>query len=142
MVALIVTTVSFSIYAVRLPAFVRLVGGIPAAAATMTAGGLVVLPLALIELARGVAVHDDIRTSALVGSAYNVVGQTVLGYALFTYAVARLRPALLAVILYALPPLGVLANWLLIGEEPHGRDVAGGALILLGVAVGTRRTRQ
>lgn len=140
-VALVVTTISFSIYAVRLPAFVHLVGGIPAAAATMTAGGLVLLPLALVELVRGVAVHDDLRTSALLGSGYNVLGQTVLGYALFTYAVARLRPALLAVMLYALPPLGVLTNWVLIDEQPHGRDLAGGALILLGVAIGTRRTR-
>jgi drug/metabolite transporter (DMT)-like permease len=75
----------------------------------------------------------------VIGSAYLVFGQTAIGYALFTYAVGRIRTSLLAVLLYALPPLAVLADWLLIGERPHGRDVAGGALILLAVAVGTRR---
>jgi drug/metabolite transporter (DMT)-like permease len=138
-VALVVTTVSFSIYAVRLPAFAHLVGGIPAAAATMVAGGLAILPFALVEVMRGTAVHADARASAILGSGYNVLGQTVVGYALFVYAVARLRPALLAVVLYALPPLAVLANWILIGERPHARDLVGGALILLGVAIGTAR---
>jgi drug/metabolite transporter (DMT)-like permease len=139
-VALIITTISFSIYAVRLPGYARLVGGIPAAGATMTAGGLAIVPFALVEVVRGTAVHADARVSTIIGSGYNVLGQTVVGYALFVYAVARLRPALLAVMLYALPPLAVLADWVLIGEEPHGRDLAGGALILVGVAIGTRRT--
>jgi drug/metabolite transporter (DMT)-like permease len=141
-VALVITTVSFSIYAVRLPAFAHLVGGIPAAAATMVAGGLAILPFALLEVIRGTAVHADARASTILGSGYNVLGQTVVGYALFVYAVARLRPALLAVMLYALPPLAVLANWILIGERPHARDLVGGALILLGVAIGTRRGQQ
>ena len=141
-VALIITTLSFSLYAVRLPGFVHLVGGIPAAAATMTAGGLAIVPFALVEVIRGVAVHDDARASTILGASYNVLGQTVVGYALFTFAVARLRPALLAVLLYALPPLAVLADWLLIGEEPHARDLAGGALILVGVAIGTRRSTE
>jgi drug/metabolite transporter (DMT)-like permease len=141
-VALVITTVSFSIYAVRLPAFTHLVGGIPAAAATMTAGGLAIVPFALVEVVRGVAVHDHARSSAILGSGYNVIGQTVVGYAFFVYAVARLRPALLAVVLYGLPPLAVLANWILIGERPLARDVAGGALILLGVAIGTRRATR
>jgi drug/metabolite transporter (DMT)-like permease len=138
-VALVITTVSFSVYAVRLPAFAHLVGGIPAAAASMTAGGLAIVPFALVEVIRGTAVHADARASTIIGSGYNVLGQTVVGYALFVYAVARLRPALLAVMLYALPPLAVLANWILIGERPLARDVVGGALILLGVAIGTRR---
>jgi drug/metabolite transporter (DMT)-like permease len=137
--ALCVTTVSFSAYAARLPELTRLVGGIPAAGATMTVGGLAVVPLALVELARGTAVQGDARASTVLGSAYLVLGQTAVGYALFTYAVARIRTSLLAVLLYALPPLAVLADWLLIDERPHGRDVAGGALILLAVAVGTRR---
>jgi len=140
--ALGITTISFSIYAVRLPGLTRLVGGVPAAAATMTAGGLAILPLALIEVARGAAVHDDVRPSAFVGSAYAVVVQSAIGYAFFVYAVARLRPSILAVMLYALPALAVLADWVLIGERPHGRDVAGGALILLGVAVATRRATR
>jgi drug/metabolite transporter (DMT)-like permease len=137
--ALGVTTISFSGYAARLPELTRTVGGIPAAGATMTAGGLAIVPLALIEVVRGTAVQGDARTSTVVGSAYLVFGQTAVGYALFTYAVARIRTSLLAVILYALPPLAVLADWALIDERPHGRDIAGGALILLAVAVGTRR---
>jgi drug/metabolite transporter (DMT)-like permease len=141
-VALIITTLSFSLFAVRLPAFAHLVGGIPAAAATMTAGGLAILPLALVEVVRGTAVQDDAGASTIIGASYNVIGQTVLGYALFVYAVARLRPGLLAITLYALPPLAVLADWILIDEQPHARDLVGGGLILLGVAIGTRRAAR
>jgi O-acetylserine/cysteine efflux transporter len=65
--------------------------------------------------------------------------QSTIGYAFFVYAIARLRPSLFAVMLYGLPPLAVLADWVLIGERPHARDVVGGALILLGVAIATRR---
>ncbi len=43
--ALCVTTVSFSAYAARLPELTRLLGGIPAAGATMTVGGLAVAAL-------------------------------------------------------------------------------------------------
>lgn len=140
--ALGVTTVSFSIYAVRLPAVVRLVGGIPAAGATMTAGGLAIVPFALVEVVRGVAVQSDARASTIIGSAYLVIGQTVVGYGLFVFAVSRLRSAQLAIMLYALPPLAVLADWILIGERPHARDLVGGALILLGVAIGTRNSAR
>jgi drug/metabolite transporter (DMT)-like permease len=137
--ALGVTTISFSVYAVRLPALTQVVGGIPAAAATMMTGGLAILPLALIEVARGTAVQHDVRPSAFIGSGYAVLVQSAIGYAFFVYAIARLRPSMLAVMLYSLPPLAVLADWALIGERPHGRDVVGGALILLGVAIATRR---
>jgi drug/metabolite transporter (DMT)-like permease len=141
-VALAVTTVSFSIYAVRLPAFAHLVGGVAAAGASMLAGGLAIVPFTLLEVLRGTAVQDDARASTIIGSAYLVLGQTAIGYALFVYALARLRPALLAIMLYALPPLAVLADWILIDEQPHARDLVGGALILLGVAIGTRRARR
>jgi drug/metabolite transporter (DMT)-like permease len=141
-VALAVTTVSFSIYAVRLPAFAHLVGGVAAAGASMLAGGLAIVPFTLLEVLRGTAVQGDARASTIIGSAYLVLGQTAIGYALFVYALARLRPALLAIMLYALPPLAVLADWILIDEQPHARDLVGGALILLGVAIGTRRARR
>jgi drug/metabolite transporter (DMT)-like permease len=140
--ALCITTVSFSAYAARLPELTRLLGGVPAAGATMTAGGLAILPFALVEIVRGTAVQSDARASTVVGSVYLILGQTVVGYALFTYAVARIRTSLLAILLYALPALAVLADWILIGEQPNGRDVVGGALILVGVVVGTRRASR
>jgi drug/metabolite transporter (DMT)-like permease len=140
--ALCATTVSFSAYAARLPELTRRLGGIPAAGATMTAGGVAILPFAIVEIVRGTAVQSDARASALVGVVYLVLAQTVVGYALFTYAVARIRTSLLAILLYALPALAVLADWILIGEQPNGRDVAGGALILVGVVVGTRRASR
>jgi drug/metabolite transporter (DMT)-like permease len=140
--ALCVTTVSFSAYAAHLPALTRRIGGVAAAGSTMTAGGLAILPFAIAELVRGDAVQPHPRMSAVVGAVYLVLGQTVVGYALFTYAAARIRTSLLALLLYALPALAVLADWLLIDERPVGRDLAGGALILLAVAVGTRRPRE
>jgi drug/metabolite transporter (DMT)-like permease len=140
--ALCVTTVSFSAYAARLPELTRRLGGIPAAGATMTAGGIAILPFAIVEIVRGTAIQSDARASTVVGVVYLVLGQTVIGYALFTYAVARIRTSLLAILLYALPALAVLADWILIGEQPNGRDVVGGALILVGVVVGTRRASR
>ena len=73
--------------------FAHLVGGIPAAAATMTAGGLAILPFALVELARGTRGAGRRRARARSSArATTCSARPSLGYALFVYAVARLRP--------------------------------------------------
>ena len=48
----------------------------------------------------------------------------------------------LAVTLYLLPPLGVLASWALLGEEPHARDALGAVFILSAVALAERGRRR
>ena len=61
---------------------------------------------------------------------------------LFARILATRASSSLAVMLYLLPPLGVLASWLLLGEEPHARDAVGAALILSAVALAERGRRR
>jgi O-acetylserine/cysteine efflux transporter len=64
---------------------------------------------------------------------------TGLAYGLFAWLLARVSSTTLALMLYLLPPLGVIASFLVLGEEPSARDVVGGALILLAIWVARRR---
>ena len=60
--------------------------------------------------------------------ANGIVGPaTGLAYGLFAWLLARVSSTSLALMLYMLPPLGVLASFLVLGEEPAARDLAGGA---------------
>jgi drug/metabolite transporter (DMT)-like permease len=41
--------------------------------------------------------------------------------------------------MYAVPTLGVLASWVVLGERPIARDVVGGTMILAAVWVAEHR---
>ena len=79
--------------------------------------------------------------STVVGVTYLGVG-AAFGHVLFAHTPAPRASSSLAVRLYLLPPLGVLASWLLLGEQPHGRDAVGAALILSAVALAERGRRR
>jgi O-acetylserine/cysteine efflux transporter len=136
-VLLLGTVLTFSVYTVLVR---RHSAGIGAAAvATLShIGALAVLaPLAVADFAGG----DAVRPGADLGTAAAIVyagAGTALAYLLFSYAVARRPSARFAVSLYAVPPLGVLAAFVVLGERPHGRDIVGGALILTAVWLGER----
>jgi drug/metabolite transporter (DMT)-like permease len=139
--ALLGTTACFSVYAVRLKRELTPENAVAVTGLTMVGGGLAVLPLVVAELALGKTVQADADVWTAVGAGYLVLCQTVIGYVAFSRALAHLSADVVAVLLYLLPPLSVLAAWALLGETPHVRDAVGGALILVGVAVASRRPR-
>jgi O-acetylserine/cysteine efflux transporter len=66
-----------------------------------------------------------------------------VAYLLFAHVLSRIDASRFAVVLYAVPTLGVVASWALLGERPLGRDVTGGAVILAAVWISERgRVRE
>jgi drug/metabolite transporter (DMT)-like permease len=111
------------------------------AAATTLGGLVVVLPLLVEEVLRGVAVTDEASLSTAVGAAFNGVATSV-GYVLFARVLAVRPSASFAVILYLLPPLAVLCSWLILGEQPQLRHLVGGALVLCAVGIAEHARRR
>jgi drug/metabolite transporter (DMT)-like permease len=78
-----------------------------------------------------------VRTSAVAAAIYIGVG-TGVAYLLFAHVLSRLPASRFAVAMYAVPTLGVLCSWAVLGERPIARDVVGGAMILAAVWVAER----
>ena len=138
---LLLTVVTFSLYTVTIRRLSPGTEPLAVAAATTLGGLVVVLPLLVVELARGVAVNDEASLSTLVGAGFNGIATSV-GYVLFARVLAVRPSASFAVILFLLPPLAVLCSWAILGEQPHLRDLVGGALVLCAVGIAERARRR
>jgi drug/metabolite transporter (DMT)-like permease len=113
---------------------------LPALQVTLTAcaiGALCCLPWAGVlagELTRAPA-------SSIAGMVYLGVVPTALAFSTWAYALSRTDAGRLGASTYLVPPLVVVAGWLLLEEVPPALAVAGGLVCLLGVALSRRRDR-
>lgn len=76
---------------------------------------------------------------ALAGMAF--VSQLV-GHGGYNWALRHLAPLFVAIVLIGEPVLASLLGWWLLGEEPGWRTAAGGALILVGIALAAGAERR
>jgi drug/metabolite transporter (DMT)-like permease len=134
---LLLTVVLFSLFTVEVRRHSQRTDPQAVAAVTSIGATLFTLPFALAQVLGGDAAPDagvgQLAALAYLGPA------TGLAYGLFAWLLARVSSTSLALMLYLLPPLGVIASFLVLGEEPSARDVVGGALILLAIWVAGRR---
>jgi drug/metabolite transporter (DMT)-like permease len=65
-----------------------------------------------------------------------------LGYASWSYALGRASATAAASALYLIPAVSMVLSHLVLGEVPSGFALAGGALVLLGVAAVHRRAAK
>jgi drug/metabolite transporter (DMT)-like permease len=70
-----------------------------------------------------------------------VLSSSLLGFLLWNYAASLMRPAPMGLLLYFLPVIAIIGGFIFLDEPISLRDVAGGALILLGVSLGEGRLR-
>jgi len=116
---------------------VRATAGPVLAAASMTGGALVLLPIALFQL------PGEVPSGKAIGS---VLALAVLGTALaqlILYRMLRLHgSSRLSLVTYLLPPVALFYGALLLDESLRPEAVGGLALILLGVAVGSGKMRR
>jgi O-acetylserine/cysteine efflux transporter len=75
--------------------------------------------------------------AALVSTAYTVFGASLLGYVVWNSLLARYPAGAVVPYVLLVPPVGILAAWLAMGETPSGLELAGGAVMLAGVAAAT-----
>lgn len=93
------------------------------------------LPLAPM-LAAGVS-HSGVR--ALVWTAYLGAMPTALGFATWSFALARADAGRVASLNYLIPVVAIALGWAYLGERPALPAVAGGALCLGGIYLARRR---
>lgn len=77
--------------------------------------------------------------AALAGVVYLGVVPTALAFTTWGYALARVPAGQLGVSTYIVPPLTIIAGWLVFEEVPTLLAVIGGVLCLAGVAISRRR---
>jgi O-acetylserine/cysteine efflux transporter len=80
--------------------------------------------------------------SAVLATAYTVYGASLLGYGVWNGLLARYPAGAVVPYVLLVPPVGIAAAWLLQGERPGVAELAGGAVMLLGVAAATTRPRR
>ncbi len=125
----------FSYYAVGVRGLPGSIHPLAIAAITQAGAALLVLPFALVEMARGAAFVGPLTASSGVAFLWLGVG-VACGYLLLCYAVGSGASSLMALALYLIPVVGVLLAWILAGEQPSLRHVVGGTLILLAIWIG------
>jgi drug/metabolite transporter (DMT)-like permease len=116
---------------------VRHTAGPVLAAASMTGGALVLLPLALFQLPDGVPSREAIGSVLALAVLGTALAQLVL------YRMLRLHgSSRLSLVTYLLPPVALFYGALLLDEPVRPEAVGGLALILAGVAVGSGKMRR
>jgi O-acetylserine/cysteine efflux transporter len=135
---LLVTVVLFAAYTVSVRREAGRVDAGAVALVTSIGACIVTLPLIALDAAHGQVVQGDLDWSSVTVAAYIGVGSGI-AYFLFAHVLSRLPASRFAVAMYAVPTLGVLASWAVLGERPIARDVVGGAMILAAVWVAEHR---
>lgn len=102
-------------------------------------GALALLPLTALEMAGGA--WPRWSGPGILGVAYLGVVITALGYLVWNYALARVTAPRAAIFLTVQPVVGALLGVTVLGEPLTPFTSAGGALIVLGLAVTVRGRR-
>jgi drug/metabolite transporter (DMT)-like permease len=123
---------SYSLYIVFSKRVIQRVGALTMVAWLFTWGALLLSPLGVPPLLRGMATWDA-RGWALVGVI--VLLPTIVAYYANAWALGRSSPTLVTVYIYLQPLLAALLQWVQLGESIPVRAVVASALILVGVTV-------
>ncbi len=99
------------------------------------AGAAMLFPLGFLE--HGYADVPTWPAAAWLDIAYLVVFATTVGFVLFYWAVRRFGAGLASLVSYLVPIFALAQAVLILGEQPAPLEIAGGAVILVGVRVAT-----
>ena len=103
----------------------------------LTAAGMLIGSVALVPFVSGHTIREigELSFSGWAWMLQLAVGSSVLGYFLFTWALARLEATKVAVFLYGVPVVAIVSAWLIL-DEPVGVSVlAAAALVITGVVL-------
>lgn len=102
-------------------------------------GAVMLFPLGFLE--RGYADVPTWSPGAWVATGYLVVFATIVGFVLFYWAVRRFGAGLGAMVTYLVPIATLVLAAILLGERPQPLQLVGGAVILIGLQIATRRAK-
>ena len=115
--------------------------GYPARAATLWSATFATLVLCpALPWAVSDVPWQHVGSAAWAGVIYLALGVTILGYALWYWALGHGGIARVGLLQFLQPVSGVLLAWLLLGERLTGSALLAAAIILLGVGIATRQT--
>ena len=79
---------------------------------------------------------------ALVSTAYTAVLASFVGYGVWNSLLARYPSSQVVPWVLLVPPVGIVSAWLCLGETPGPAELAGGAVLVLGVLVAQDKLRR
>lgn len=116
---------------------------------SLTIWSALVVPVPMLALALLVdgagGVSDGLSAfgwKAVASTAYTAVLASFVGYGVWNSLLARYPSAQVVPWVLLVPPVGILSAWLCLGEEPGVAELAGGAVLVLGVLVSQGRLRR
>ncbi|RHW27789.1 EamA family transporter [Nocardioides immobilis] len=119
-------------------------GGLPL---TVWSALVVPLPLALLSLALDGPDAFSVAVSAFgwqaaVSTLYTAGLASLVGYGIFNGLLSRNPSAAVVPWILLVPPVAIGSAWLLLDEQPTAAELAGGAVLVLGVLVALRPARR
>lgn len=94
------------------------------------------LPLAALSLVLGEGA-PSIGIGGVLSVLYVVVGATFFGFGSWVWLMRRHPASRVAPFTLLVPPVGIAAAWLLLGETPNAAELAGAGVVLAGLAIAT-----
>jgi O-acetylserine/cysteine efflux transporter len=94
------------------------------------------LPLTLLSLALGEGA-PSIGVDGALAVVYVVVGATFFGFGSWVWLMRRHQASRVAPFTLLVPPVGILAAWVTLGEQPNAAELAGTGVVLAGLAIAT-----
>ena len=133
---ILITAVAYALFAVFSKPLVVKYGALPIAIRAGTIGTAMLLPLLSPNFVTQVS---TLPVTGWLAVLYLSVLSTVLAYSMFYVLVSRNTVSRLSVQLYLIPVISVIGGILILGQGLTVFTVAGGSILLLGVALATRR---
>jgi O-acetylserine/cysteine efflux transporter len=103
-----------------------------------------VVPLPALTLSLLVDGPDEVSRAvtslsgvAIASTVYTAVGASLIGYGIWNSLLARHPASAVVPFVLLVPPIGIVAAWLVQGEAPTGPELIGGTVMLVGVAIAT-----
>jgi drug/metabolite transporter (DMT)-like permease len=134
---IVAAAVSWIGYSVLLKRWSSVLSPLARLAAIIGGGTLVLIPFTLIEMS--VVTVPDLSTKAVLLVALAALLPGVLSYGAHSFLQRELGASRTALMLYLAPVYGALGAWLVLGERPGWYHLVGGASILPGIWLATRR---
>lgn len=132
---IVLTVIDWALYNIAVRRISRRASDTAVTAAALVYGAALVLPLGAFELAQGL---PAITTESALAVLFLAFFASALGYWLWSYGLSRVEAGRASAYLNLLPLVAVLSGALALGERVGPIELAGGALIVGGVALAGR----